>query len=53
MRIVRHDRACEVDEENGQYFCGCADRMDDAYDQEMDARVDRERDRWVDDYGGK
>ena len=51
MIIVRHDRSCEVDEEAGQYACGCSARMDDAYDREMEARVDRARDRWVDEEG--
>ena len=51
MKTVRHDRQCEVDEENGQYACDCSDRMNGAYDREMEARVDRERDRWVDEGG--
>lgn len=48
MILVRHDRRCEVDEEAGDYDCGCSARMDDAYDREMEARVDQERDKWVD-----
>lgn len=50
IRVI-HGPHCEVDEEAGQYDCGCADREAVAYDLEMEAWVDRERDRWVDDPG--
>ena len=49
MLRVLHGRSCEVDEEAVQYDCSCSARMDDAYDREMEARVDRERDRWIED----
>ena len=51
MQRVIHSRSCEVAEEAGQYSCSCSARMDDAYDREMEARVDRARDRWVDEEG--
>lgn len=38
---------CAARETGRPEDCSCAERFEDLYDQEMEARVDRLRDRWV------